>query len=108
MATAGYGSAQGASLYPPTPPAQRSLKSAPVPECNLKINDRVVWISDVGPEHGVVKWIGYLPDSRRKEITVGVEFVSSSKSFTKIHVPFIDAIPGKNNPMKKTTDFMFA
>ncbi|XP_064598934.1 ubiquitin carboxyl-terminal hydrolase CYLD-like isoform X2 [Liolophura sinensis] len=74
MATAGYGSAQGASLYPPTPPMQRSLKSAPIPECSLKINDRVVWISDTGPEHGVVKWIGYLPDSRRKEITVGVEF----------------------------------
>lgn len=44
----------------------------------LKINDRVVWMSDSGPEHGVVKWIGLLPDCKSEsDVTVGVEFVST-------------------------------
>ena len=42
---------------------------------NLKIGDRVVWMSDHGPESGSVKWIGTLPHDDKKEITVGVEFV---------------------------------
>ncbi|XP_060080817.1 ubiquitin carboxyl-terminal hydrolase CYLD-like [Ylistrum balloti] len=41
---------------------------------DLREKDRVVWMSDSGPEYGVVKWIGILPDSRHKEVTVGVEF----------------------------------
>lgn len=58
---------------PKGPPA-----SASHPErCGLELNDRIVWMSDQGPEHGVVKWIGLLPDSRSADdITVGVEFVS--------------------------------
>ncbi|OWF38021.1 ubiquitin carboxyl-terminal hydrolase CYLD-like isoform X2 [Mizuhopecten yessoensis] len=40
----------------------------------LRERDRVVWMSDSGAEHGVVKWIGILPDSRHHEVTVGVEF----------------------------------
>ncbi|XP_053389669.1 CAP-Gly domain-containing linker protein 3-like, partial [Mercenaria mercenaria] len=41
----------------------------------LKMGDRIVWISDEGPEAGVVKWIGLLPDCRADDdITVGVEF----------------------------------
>ena len=44
-------------------------------ESGLKEKDRIVWISDNGPEFGEVKWIGILPDSKRMEITVGVEFV---------------------------------
>jgi hypothetical protein len=44
----------------------------------LKMGDRIVWISDDGPEAGVVKWIGLLPDCRADDdITVGVEFVRS-------------------------------
>ena len=42
----------------------------------LDIGDRVVWISDKGPENAVVKWMGFLPDARRKEWIIGVEFVS--------------------------------
>ena len=42
----------------------------------LQRGERVVWVSDSGPEHGTVKWIGYLHDTRDKEWTVGVEFVS--------------------------------
>ncbi|XP_074645066.1 ubiquitin carboxyl-terminal hydrolase CYLD-like isoform X2 [Tubulanus polymorphus] len=36
-------------------------------------NERVVWLSDRGPEYGTVRWIGYLPDVP-DEVTVGVEF----------------------------------
>ncbi len=48
----------------------------PEEEPPLPIGDRVVWVSDSGPEHGTVKWIGFLHDTRDKEWTVGVEFVS--------------------------------
>lgn len=48
-----------------------------IEESGLKEKDRIVWISDNGPEFGEVKWIGILPDSNRRDITVGVEFVSS-------------------------------
>lgn len=47
-----------------------------VNDYGLKIGDRIVWISDEGPEAGVVKWIGLLPDCRTQDdVTVGVEFV---------------------------------
>lgn len=42
----------------------------------LVLGDRVVWMSDYGPEHGVVRWVGFLHDTREREWTVGVEFVS--------------------------------
>ena len=43
----------------------------------LRIGSKVVWVSDTGPEVGVVKWLGVLPDARKQDdITVGVEFVS--------------------------------
>ena len=42
----------------------------------LAVGHKVVWISDGGPEVGVVKWIGVLPDARQDDVTVGVEFVS--------------------------------
>lgn len=48
-----------------------------IAECGLKSSDRIVWLSDNGPEFGEVKWVGVLPDSRRNDITVGVEFVST-------------------------------
>ncbi|CAM1292767.1 CYLD (predicted) [Pycnogonum litorale] len=40
----------------------------------LSIDDRVVWISDNGPEYGFVRWIGRLPDVRQHDWMVGVEF----------------------------------
>ena len=38
------------------------------------INDRVVWVSDEGPEYGIVKWIGALPETPGQDTVVGVEF----------------------------------
>lgn len=48
-----------------------------LPRPPLHVGERVVWISDYGPEPGTVKWIGVLPDCRVKEYTIGVEFVST-------------------------------
>ena len=49
-----------------------------VQTCALTINDRVVWMSDDGPESGTVQWIGVLPDAApprdASQLTVGVEF----------------------------------
>lgn len=46
----------------------------------LQIGDRVVWISDSGPEYGEVKWLGKLLDVGT-EWMVGVEFVSLLEFF---------------------------
>lgn len=46
--------------------------------CNLRLGERVVWVSDEGPEKGTVQWIGHLPDEPGDNITVGVAFVSIS------------------------------
>ena len=43
----------------------------------LTSGSRIVWVSDNGPEEGVVKWIGVLPETR-DEVIVGVEFVCTS------------------------------
>jgi len=49
-----------------------------VQACPLVVNDRVVWMSDSGPESGTVRWIGVLPDASaprdEHQLTVGVEF----------------------------------
>jgi len=49
-----------------------------VQNCPLAVNDRVVWMSDNGPEYGTVRWIGVLPDAppprNEHDLTVGVEF----------------------------------
>lgn len=47
-------------------------------EFPLEPDERVVWLSDRGPEFGIVRWIGRLPDLE-DEVTVGVEFVSIRK-----------------------------
>uniref|UniRef100_L7M8K2 ubiquitinyl hydrolase 1 n=1 Tax=Rhipicephalus pulchellus TaxID=72859 RepID=L7M8K2_RHIPC len=39
----------------------------------LRINDRVVWVSDHGPEYGTVRWLGHLHDTS-EDLMVGVEF----------------------------------
>ncbi|XP_059163557.1 ubiquitin carboxyl-terminal hydrolase CYLD-like isoform X2 [Physella acuta] len=43
-------------------------------KCSLHIGERIVWVSDDGPQRGTVRWIGYLPGERERNITVGVEF----------------------------------
>lgn len=44
----------------------------------LRLHDKIVWLSDYGPEYGVVKWIGHLPenDTSKNELVAGIEFVS--------------------------------
>ena len=39
------------------------------------VDDRIVWLSDSGPEFGFVRWVGHIPGSRDDYIA-GVEFVS--------------------------------
>ena len=67
--------------YAPEPEVQPSAAKSfnqkeTVEEPPLNVGERVVWMSDYGPEHGVVKWVGFLHDTREREWTVGVEFVS--------------------------------
>ncbi|GFR74984.1 ubiquitin carboxyl-terminal hydrolase CYLD [Elysia marginata] len=38
------------------------------------VGERIVWMSDDGPEKGVVKWVGCLPGDISSNTTVGVEF----------------------------------
>ena len=45
------------------------------PSVPLKVNDRIVWITDDSLEYGVVKWIGQLLEG--SEVVAGIEFVSS-------------------------------
>ncbi|XP_052817138.1 ubiquitin carboxyl-terminal hydrolase CYLD-like [Mya arenaria] len=62
---------------PPKPPPSPTPGGAQFSSnvLGLQIGDRIVWMSDLGPEYGSVKWIGLLPDSRSDDdITVGVEF----------------------------------
>lgn len=40
---------------------------------SIKTGERIVYIGEQGPEHGTVKWIGYLPDKGKKPLA-GVEF----------------------------------
>ncbi|KAM7283184.1 uncharacterized protein ISCGN_000324 [Ixodes scapularis] len=42
-------------------------------EVPLRVNDRVVWVSDHGPEYGTVRWLGHLHDTSQ-DLMVGVEF----------------------------------
>ena len=48
---------------------------------SLRLNDRVVWLSDYGPEYGLVKWIGRLPEAdpnAASDLVAGIEFVSNA------------------------------
>ena len=49
------------------------------------VDDRVVWLSDSGPEWGLVRWVGHIPGSRDDYIA-GVEFVSWTKYYDRVHV----------------------
>lgn len=50
----------------------------------LSINDRIVWISDNGPEYGNVRWLGKLPDLGH-EWMAGVEFENPVGSGTGLY-----------------------
>ncbi|WAR12402.1 CYLD-like protein [Mya arenaria] len=70
---------------PPKPPPSPTPGGAQFSSnvLGLQIGDRIVWMSDLGPEYGSVKWIGLLPDSRSDDdITVGVEFYRDQRLFT--------------------------
>ena len=47
------------------------------------VDDRIVWLSDGGPEFGFVRWVGHMPGSRDDYIA-GVEFVSLSLRWNEI------------------------
>ena len=51
------------------------------------MTDRIVWLSDDGPEYGVVKWIGVLPDADVQEVVAGIEFVSFTTLITRWRKP---------------------
>jgi len=51
---------------------------------SLSINERIVWISDNGPEYGYVRWLGKLPDLG-KEWMAGVEFDNPVGSGTGLY-----------------------
>lgn len=58
---------------------------------SLSMDERIVWISDNGPEYGNVRWLGKLPDLG-KEWMAGVEFdnpVGSGTGFYKDRQLFI-------------------
>ena len=50
--------------------------NSPLPEAPVSIGERIVWISDKGPESGGVRWVGVLHDCKTGDLTIGVEFVS--------------------------------
>ena len=64
----------------PHPLSMEAACADGTPPPPLQIGDRVVWISDSGPEYGEVKWLGKLLDVGT-EWMVGVEFVSSIYRF---------------------------
>ena len=51
--------------------------NSPLPDAPVSVGERVVWISDKGPESGTVRWVGVLHDCKTGDLTVGVEFVST-------------------------------
>lgn len=64
----------------PHPLSMEAACADGTPPPPLQIGDRVVWISDSGPEYGEVKWLGKLLDVGT-EWMVGVEFVSLLEFF---------------------------
>jgi hypothetical protein len=48
----------------------------------LKVEDRIVWLSDYGPEYGIVKWIGHLPEADTADLVAGIEFVSEKHNMS--------------------------
>lgn len=70
----------GITRCDPAPWHQERLRDFCEPESSpLRIDDRVVWVSDHGPEYGTVRWLGHLHDTS-EDLMVGVEFVSVRSS----------------------------
>ncbi len=77
---------------PPSSSANSSLRPISLDEAcadgspppPLQLHDKVVWISDTGPEYGVVKWLGKLPDVG-SEWMAGVSFVNPVGSGTGLY-----------------------
>lgn len=59
-----------------------SLTNASKPK--LRINERVVWFSDTGPEYGTIRWIGKLDDTG-SEWMAGVDFDNPVGSGTGLY-----------------------
>ncbi|XP_065280600.1 ubiquitin carboxyl-terminal hydrolase CYLD isoform X4 [Dermacentor albipictus] len=54
----------GITRCDPAPWHQERLRDFCEPESSpLRIDDRVVWVSDHGPEYGTVRWLGHLHDT---------------------------------------------
>lgn len=49
----------------------------------LTLGDRVVWVLRDGPQFGWVRWVGRLPDVTDDGWTIGVEFVSAKRHYSK-------------------------
>jgi hypothetical protein len=66
-------------VFNPSPPSTSSSSDEPLFEepvaPTLSLGERVAWVQTSGPEFGVVKWIGRMPQITN-DWTVGVEFVS--------------------------------
>jgi hypothetical protein len=65
--------------YTSSPPDRVDFRTdyspPPTNSSPLRIGDRVVWLSDSGPEYGTVRWLGVLPGASPHTMA-GVEFVS--------------------------------
>lgn len=58
----------------PKPYSYEELRDYDGPPPSLRLGEKIVWISDNGPEFGVVKWLGRLPDVDEECWMAGVEF----------------------------------
>ncbi|RWS31794.1 Ubiquitin carboxyl-terminal hydrolase CYLD-like protein [Leptotrombidium deliense] len=67
-----------------TPISLKEAISEGCPPPQLNIKDRVVWLSDSGPEFGVVKWLGKLPDVG-SDWMAGIHFDNSVGSGTGLY-----------------------
>lgn len=63
---------------------QKSFQTEGHDRPSLSMNERIVWISDDGPEYGNVRWLGKLPDLG-KEWMAGVEFDNPVGSGTGLY-----------------------
>lgn len=57
-----YGGRKSSSVHQRRPLSLDEICATGAPPPPLVFGDRVVWLSDSGPEFGLVKWLGKLPD----------------------------------------------
>jgi hypothetical protein len=67
-------------VFNPSAPSASSSSDDPLFEepiaPTLSLGERIAWVQTSGPEFGIVKWIGRMPQITN-DWTVGVEFVSA-------------------------------